>query len=465
MFYGRDSELGKMNALYDSDEHQTVVVYGRRRVGKTTLITEFCKGKRTIFFSALESTADKNLKALSKAVNALLYPGSTANAGYSSFEDVLTKIYEEAGKERLVFVIDEFPYLAAAERSIPSLLQHMIDHKFSKTGIFMILCGSSMRFMENQVLGRKSPLYGRRTAQFRIEPLNYMAAAEADPNAAPDTSATIYGLAGGIPLYINKLAVGKDGGIGAAVIKNILERTSYLFEEPKNLMKQELREPARYNAIIVAIAEGASRLNEIASKTSLEYVLCAKYLSVLISLDIVGKKAPVYDTTKNKTLYFIKDNFFNFWFRFIPDNMSQIEAGRSEQVYRHEIEPHMDRYMGGPFEDICRQYLVHFAEGLPFMIKKIGSWWGGNPLTKSQEEIDILAVNGKKAIFGECKWRKEPIDVAVLKELERKAELFRDLEKKYYYLFSRSGFTPKLTKIAEENDSVRLITLAEIYGK
>jgi AAA+ ATPase superfamily predicted ATPase len=463
MFYGRDSELKKMNALYDSEEHQLVVMYGRRRVGKTTLINEFCKDKRTLFFPALESSAERNLRAFSKTINSLVYPGSSVSSEYSSFDDAFTKIYEEAKKERFVFVIDEFPYLAKADSSVSSVLQHAIDHKFTKTGIFMILCGSSMSFMENQVLGHNSPLYGRRTAQFKIEPLNYLAAAEAHPDFSAEINAVIYGITGGVPHYINKLAV-RDGNIADAVSRNILERTSYLFEETSNLMKQELRETATYNALIATVAGGTSRLNEISNRTSMEYAVCSKYLSVLMSLGIVGKKAPVCDDTKNKSLYYIKDNFFNFWYRFVPGNLSQITAGNTEAVYRNEIGPHIDKYMDPVFEDICIQYLIRYACNVPFTIKEIGGWWGGNPETRAQEEIDIIASDGRNAIFGECKWRNDPTDIPVLKNLKRKAGLFNRFDNKYYYLFSRTGFTPGMVKGAESDDSIRLITLAEIYG-
>jgi AAA+ ATPase superfamily predicted ATPase len=452
-----------MNMLYESNEHQMVVIYGRRRVGKTSLINEFCKGKRTLFFSALESTAEGNLVALSKAINNFIHPHSSINSKYTTFDDAFKEIYEETQREKLVFVIDEFPYLASADRSISSVLQHAIDRMFSKTNIFMILCGSSMSFIEDQVLGHNSPLYGRRTAQFKIEPLNYLEAAEAHPGISPETNALIYGITGGVPHYINKLAVGTDSDLGNSVVENLLERHCYLFEEPANLLKQELREPATYNSLIATMAGGAARLNEISNKTSLEYALCSKYISVLISLGIIGKKEPVCGRTKNKTLYFVKDNLFRFWYRFISDNMSLIMAGKAKLAYDLEIRPYLDHYMGITFEDICRQYLVYHAD-VPFPIKVIGSWWGGNPETKVPEEIDILAVNGKNSIFGECKWQSAPTDLAVLKGIKRKAELFPEFDNKYYYLFSRSGFTSGVNKAAEEDGSIRLITLTDIYN-
>ena len=170
------------------------------------------------------------------------------------------------------------------------------------------------------------------------------------------------------------------------------------------------------------------------------------------------------ESTKNRSRYYLKDNLFNFWYSFVPDNMFQIAAGRIESLYRNEVGPRMSHYMGKAFEEICRQYLLYHAEDLPFPIREIGGWWGGNPRTKVREEIDVLAYSGKSAIFGECKW-SSPVDVSVLKELRRKAELFPGFDRKYYYLFSRSGYTSDAVREAEEDDSVRLITLEEIYGR
>jgi len=172
MFYGRNTKLYKLNKLFDKKEHQCVIIYGRRRVGKTTLISEFCKGKRTLFFSAIESTARKNLSVFSNALNEFLNPDSLVSATYNDFDAIFTKIVEIANEEQFVFVIDEFPYLAKSYPAISSTLQHLINHKLSKTNIYMIICGSSMSFMENQILGYQSPLYGRRSAQFKLEPLD-----------------------------------------------------------------------------------------------------------------------------------------------------------------------------------------------------------------------------------------------------------------------------------------------------
>jgi AAA+ ATPase superfamily predicted ATPase len=463
MFYGRDVELRKLEKLYSTDEFQCAIVYGRRRVGKTTLIGEFCRNKKTVFFSALETNSGTNLNVLSNAIGTCENPDGAVFANYDSFENAFTKINEMSQRERIVFVIDEYSYLAGADKSISSMLQHFIDHRFSKSHLFMILCGSSMSFMENQVLGYQSPLYGRRTAQFRIEPLTYLQSAESNPDISFEQMALIYGITGGVPHYINKLNAGKN--FSAAVIDNFLDRTSYLFEEPGNLLKQELREPAVYNAVITSVAGGATKLNEIAQKSNLESGPCSKYLSVLIDLGIIEKKQPVADTTKNKSLYCIKDNLFNFWFRFIPGNIPSISAGKLESVYERDVKPNINHYMGKIFEDICRQYLLYYAADLPLVIKQIGVWWGNNPLLQRQEEIDIMATGENAALFGECKWTNEKVGVVLLDDLRRKSEIFRQFASKYFFLFSRSGFTNELKKSVKNDNTVFLLELNDLYLK
>ena len=314
MFYCREEELKKLNKRYQGNQFECVVVYGRRRVGKTALISEFCKDKRNIYFSALDTTAQENLRSLSKAIYNYQNPDLYNAPEFRTYEDALEEITRIAEQERIVFVIDEYPYLAKAEQSISSRLQHLIDHTWSKSKIFLILCGSSMSFMEHQVLGYESPVYGRRTAQFKIEPLTYKETAVFHPELSQEENALIYGITGGVPHFINKLGV--HTGEDEALLEYLFDRSGYLFEEPENLLKQELREPAVYNSIITAIAEGASRLNEIATKTGMETGPCTKYLKVLIELGIVRKETPITEKIGKKSIYMLEDNFFRFWYAY-----------------------------------------------------------------------------------------------------------------------------------------------------
>lgn len=282
MFYCRENELHLMNKRYSKDRFECIVIYGRRRVGKTALINEFCKDKPTIFLSALNASSRENLEALSQAIRAYQVPDITTAPTYRSYDDALAEITRISNEQRLVFVIDEYPYLAKAEKSFSSRLQHIIDHVWQQGKLFLILCGSSMSFMEYQVLGYESPLYGRRTAQLKIQALTYKEMTVFNPSLSYEEQSLLYGITGGIPHYINKLDV--DDDINEALMDNLFQPSSYLFEEPENLLKQELREPAVYNSIITAIAGGASRSNEISTKVGLESGICAKYLKVLLDL-------------------------------------------------------------------------------------------------------------------------------------------------------------------------------------
>ena len=299
-FYCRENELRKLNKRYQKESFECIIIYGRRRVGKTSLINEFCKEKPTIFFSALNTTGKENLEALSKAIMSYERPEMDEAPVFRSYDAALDELTVLSADRRIVVVIDEYPYLAKAKPAISAMLQHVIDHKWKDSKMYLILCGSSMSFMENQVLGQESPLYGRRTGQFRIEPLDYRETAVFHPDLEAEENALIYGITGGVPHYINKLDVKDD--IDEALLDNFFDRSSYLYEEPGNLLKQELREPATYNAIIKAIAEGASKLNDITTKVGEPSSVISKYLKTLIDLGIIKKETPVTEKPGKKII-------------------------------------------------------------------------------------------------------------------------------------------------------------------
>lgn len=463
MFHCRQTELSKLNQRYHQHKFECVIIYGRRRVGKTAIINEFTKDKPTIYFSALNSSSQKNLAELSRAIFYYTTPSLSAAPTYNSYADALDAITKLAEQQQFVLVIDEYPYLVAAEDSISSRLQHIIDHKWCNTSIFLILCGSSMSFMEKQVLGYESPLYGRRTAQFKIEPLTYRETAEFNPDLSNEENAIIYGITGGIPHYINKLNPGN--GIDAALLNNLFDRSAYLYEEPENLLKQELREPAMYNSIITVIANGASKLSEIASQAGIETAVCTKYVKVLMELGILGKETPITDNSSRKTLYFIKDTFFCFWYRFIPINYAAIHSGKISRLYEHTVKNKLHEYMGVVFERMCMDYLMRYADDLPVPLMNTGHWWGTDHKKRKQVEIDIVGqpLPGINTyIIGSCKFRNEKIGIKELTLLKEYAAVFGKGRDYIYYIFSLSGFTDELL-CAQENGDVHLVTLDDMY--
>lgn len=366
-------------------------------------------------------------------------------------------------EEHLVFVIDEYPCLAKSEKSFSSRLQHIIDHVWQNGNLYVILCGSSMSFMEYQVLGYESPLYGRRTAQFKIQALTYRDMKVFHPELGLEDLTLLYGITGGIPHYVNKLDV--DGDINEALLENLFNTSAYLFEEPENLLKQELREPAVYNSVNSALAGGATHAGEIATKVGVESGICAKYIRVLLELGILKKETPITEKPGRKTIYVIDDTFFRFWYRFVPRNMSAISAGRIRQIYDRVIGRFLPEYMGLVFEKICREYLERYAADLPIALSEVGQWWGSDPKEQKEIQIDIVGtpVEGSEYIIGLCKFKNSKIGVDELELIRHYAAVFGKGSKYHYFIFSKGGFTESLRELAKQGQ-VTLLTLEDIYG-
>ena len=460
MFIGRERELASLNTLYTSDKFEFAVIYGRRRVGKTALINRFIQGKKAIYFMGVESNEKQNLENFSRSI--LEYGmGIQAETAFISFQAALEYVFRLAEKERLILAIDEYPYVARASKSLASTLQFLIDKYKDTSKLMLILCGSSMSYMEDHVLAYKAPLYGRRTAQMKILPFDFADTCRYFQDFSDEDKALIYGIAGGTPQYL--LQMDSKMSIEDNIKHTFLNPTSSLFEEPENLLKQEVREPALYNAIITAIASGASRMSEISSKVGEDTSVCATYLKNLLALGLVQKETPYGKKASRKSIYVIGDNMFRFWYRFVPDNYSVISRGAADLAYQR-IEPFLSDYMGKVFEEISIQYLWSLLLNgkSPIMFKELGRWWGTDPLTKDLTEIDIMGEQDKDtALFGECKWTNDKVDTGVLETLIRRSQMFH-YKHTQLYLFAKRGFTKGCMELAKEMGNVVLVTYEEM---
>ena len=463
-FIGREQELADLNELYSQDKFQLFVLYGRRRVGKTTLLNEFCKDKDTIFYSAEQSNNKLNLEKFSSRV--FNYYDENNLEPFSSWTNALSYIDERQKSEKLVLVIDEFPYLVKKNKALLSELQHLIDHKLTKGNLFMILCGSYMGFMEKEVLGSKSPLFGRRTAQLHMKPFNYQTSSIFLDGFSDTLKLELYGAFGGTPLYLQQ--INPKENFEENIKRAYLKVTSYLYEETLLLLRQEVQEPGVYSAIIEAIASGHTKANEISTKIGEDSAKCLKYIKTLCELGILHKETPFGEKdSSRKTIYGISDFMFRFWYRYVFANRTLIETGAQQALWTKRIEPDYNSYMGLVFEKVCTDYLsVKNAKGeLPILFTSIGRWWGTNPATHVQEEIDLIANDGKDYIFGECKWRNEKLDLSVLRELKNKADIYsKNRKRTYYVLFSKSGFTDTVINEANSDNSIILIELSDLMN-
>jgi len=457
MFIGRERELADLNEMYMQEKFQLFVLYGRRRVGKTTLLNEFCKDKDTIFYSAEQSNNKLNLEKFSALV--FQFYGETTLEPFSTWENALTYIDNRQKDKRLILVFDEFPYLVRKNKALMSELQHLIDHKLQHGRLFMILCGSYMGFMEKEVLSAKSPLFGRRTGQLHMKSFDYRTSMRFLEGFSGEDKLKLYGAFGGTALYLQQVQTGRSFEEN---IKNAFLRvTAYLYEEPLLLLRQEVQEPGTYSAIIEAIAGGATKSNEISTKIGEEPAKCIKYINTLCELGILYKETPFGEKeSARKTIYGISDLMFRFWYRYVFSNRTLIETGAIEAVWKKRIEPTYNEYMGLVFEKICRDYLTlqNMQGNLPILFTQIGRWWGTDPESREQIEIDLVANDGADYLICECKWKNEKLDLAVLRQLQKKADVFKKKRgDTWFVLFSKSGFTDAVLAEAAADERVILV--------
>lgn len=462
MFIGRENELSQMNRLYSQNRFHLFVLYGRRRVGKTTLLGEFCKDKDSIFFAAEQSNEKMNLDKLSELI--FEHYGETALAPFPTLDRAILYVHNHQIEKPLVLVFDEFPYLAALNPAMLSALQHLIDHTLQSGKIFLVLCGSYVSFMEDKILSSRSPLYGRRTAQLHMKAFDYKTSICFFDHFTDEEKLILYGAYGGIALYLQQ--VEQDKSLKENINNTFLSTTGYLYEEPLLLLRQEVKEPGVYHAIIEAIANGASKANEIAVKTGEDTAKCIKYISTLQELGIVEKRIPFGEKqSSRKSIYRLSDFMFRFWYRYVAGNKTLLETGAKEIVWTRRIEPDLNHYMGQVFECVSREYLLrkNSRGELPVLFTDIGGWWGSNPETHMQEEVDIVASDQEEYLLGECKWRNQPVNISVLEKLRSRADrISKNRKGTWYILFSKSGFTDAVQEKAQSDDHILLVDMKKL---
>ncbi|MDO4443061.1 MAG: ATP-binding protein [Slackia sp.] len=425
MFVGRERELAEMNRLYDAPGFQMLVLYGRRRVGKTTLIEEFSRSRRTLFFTAKIQVDKENLSDFSKTVYDF-FDLPTSMPPFGTWDDAFDFVVEQSRDERIVLVFDEFPYAAKANPSLPSIMQIAIDRRMKGSNIYLILSGSNQGFMESEVLGRESPLFGRRTAQLKLSAFGYLDSARMLEGISLEDQVKYYSCIGGTPYYLSLVDAGDS--FENNIKRLFFEKMGFLYEEPLMLLRQELREPTVYASVLGAIGQGAVKAKEIADRLGIERTAAARYIATLRALGIIERKVPFGENveTSRKGIYVFNEGCFAYWYRFVKPYVGEIEQGAgplvADQVAFGDA---LSTYVGQRFEGICREWLRTQALSgrLPFSAISFGQWWGADPLKKSQTDIDAVAANRltRQALFGECKWRESFDETAALARVQDEA--------------------------------------------
>lgn len=474
MFVGREAELNFLNNRYHSSKAELIFLYGRRRVGKTETLHQFCKNKEHVFFSCQECADSIQLKNFSRL---LLKENISASQYLDMFNDwnqAFHAIVELPYKEKKLIVIDEFPYMCKNNRSIPSILQNLWDSILKNENVMIILCGSSMSFIEKDLLAKKNPLYGRATGIYKMKEMNFFDARKFFPQYSIEEQIIAYSILGGIPHYLNQFD--SNQSIEENIKSNILTKGCILFNEVEFLLHQELRETSLYNSIIEAIALGNTKMNEISTHTLINNVSkTSVYLKNLIELGIVERELSIDAGYKevsnnNRGIYQLTDQFFRFWYSFIFANYSSLEDGDVEGIYQYAIKPVLNQYASLSFERICQQYLtkLQLKNQLPFRYEKIGRWFGKTTVRHDQKlimketEIDILAISKreKSYLIGECKFKNAPFSYSEYLNTISKLASLNKSNNVYYALFSKNGFDQKI--INEKNDNLLLFDLKDI---
>lgn len=469
MFVGREAELGFFEDKYMEKKGQLIVLYGRRRVGKTETLREFCKDKPHVFFSCTQATDRMQLSKFSKRLLQEDIPARRYVSEFTDWEKAFCAVADlPYGDRKKLVVIDEFPYMCRGNKSIPSILQNLWDTVLKDSNVMIILCGSAMSFMEKELLAEKNPLYGRATGIYKMNAMGFYDAARFFPEYSERDKVLTYAVLGGIPHYLRQF----DPEISVAenIKRNILTKGSALYSEVEFLLHQELRETQIYNSVIEAVALGNTKLNDISQKSLIEDTSkTSVYLKNLIELGIVRREFSVDAGVKeranaNRGTYCLTDNFFRFWYAFGFANFSQLEDGDVKGVFDYLVEPALHEFASPVFEDICREFVRELQKknALPFRYTKMGRWTGKttvrdkereNGFRTAETEIDLLAV-GKDAgeyLVGECKFKKSPFTYSEYLNTVAKLMPLKEKAKFYYALFSESGFDERLEAEASEH--------------
>lgn len=462
IFVDREAELQALEREYAREGSSSfVVVYGRRRVGKTELISRFIRNRRSLYYLATEEPELQNLESFQSVAADFLHSDLLRAARISRWEDVFREIARACSPtdERAVIVIDEFQYLGRANPAYPSIFQRIWDTMLKDANVMLVLCGSLISLMRDQVLSEESPLYGRRTAQFRMRQIPFSHYREFLPGRSTRELVERYAVTGGVPKYIELFNDEED--VYSAISANVLDRSGFLYDEPNFLLQREVPNVGTYFALIRAIAGGAHRPSEISRSFGIKQTSLNKYLKTLIDLDVLEREVPVTESNPDKSkksLYRIKDNFLQFWFRFVLPNLSYLETGRTSAVERRIRDHFIDGHVAYVYEGVCREHLWGLSDSgeLGFVPERIGRWWSGS------DEIDVvgLSTGEKRAVWGECKFWKDPVGANVLRTLEEKVARVpweKDVRVDTFAIFSVSGFTDELRRIADARDDVLLV--------
>ncbi len=470
-FIGRKSELSRLESEYQKDSSM-VVIYGRRRVGKTTLIKEFIKGKNAFYYLASKEVEPLCRKRFSNVLSRGMNNPRISQVTYEDWETLFEVVADYKPNEKKIVIIDEFPYLVKTNPAFPSIMQYVWDEILKDKNVMLILCGSLISMMKKHTLSQESPLYGRRTAQIRLLPLSFVEVNGAEKKDF-ESAVEQFSVIGGVPKYLelfNAKATLKQN-----ICDLILSKSGFLYEEPNFLFSDEVTVPTNYFSVLKAISDGNHKMDKIGSVLGLESSDITPYIKTLIELGFVEKETPITEKNPEKSrkgLYFVSDPFIRYWFRYVNPYRGELELDNTQIVLDEMEKDFTSKYVAFAYEKVCGDIFAHLCQNgdIPFTPSRIGSFWQNDIGTDTQIDVCAVDTSHKIVFFGECKYHKNPVDADVYFALAEKVKNNSEIKKTYsgytfiYGVFSKSGFTQRLLDVSSENDALFLIDKMNIVG-
>ncbi len=439
----REMELRFLLEKYKSNKAEFIVIWGRRRIGKTWLVAKSIEGKKALYFLGRRESKEETIERMNRKLIELTRDTSLLSRPLRDWEQILEYL---GNLGKIIVILDEFQYILDRFPELPGILQDFWDRNKESMQLKLVLTGSSVGMMEREVLSSKSPLYGRRTGQWKLGKIPVTYLPEFFPDYSIESLVKIFSITDMIPGYL--VRIDPERTVEENIVREFLFKGGFFYSEAEFLLKEELREPSNYMTILETIASGSTRLGEISSKTGFDKSYLSKYLKILVNLDIVQVEAPIFSSKKKRirgSLFKLSDNYFDFWFNFVYPNRDWLEVGRIEEV-QSLLKRDINQYYGYKFEEFCRRLL---SENM-----RVGRWW------HKDKEIDIVGIPREgPVVFGEAKWREDLDAREMARDLMERVRLVPYEGEYEIWLFGKS-FKRKIR--SHEGVRVRCVDLRKI---
>lgn len=456
-FIAREHEQRKLDKLFRTSEQNAALVYGRRRVGKSELLLHCLRraGVTSVYYESRQTTEANNIKNISEVIcDAFGLP----RLAFADIEEALRFVFDRAQNEKVILVVDEYPYLRDVVTGMDSILQALLDRHRDCSQLSLVLCGSYVNVMKS-LLDQDNPLYGRIDLKLNLQPMDYLDSAKFYPSFSHEDKVRLYSVFGGIPYY-NRL-IDPHESVRENIIRLIVEPDARLEDEIPSYLLSEISRIGNANEVFSALADGHSRYRDILSQSHVSSgATLVNVLNKLIDMQVVQKRTPINDPeNRKKVSYSICDGLSSFYYRYIFRYLSQRSVLDPEVFYDRFIYDDFERrYVPHAFEEVCRQYLIrkNRAGTVDPPFNSIGTYWYDDPVAKTNGEFDVVTEDPYGYVFYEAKFRTTPITTKMI-EQEIDQVKRTGLNCHRYGFFSRAGF------VAEANDRLTLIDLEDMY--